>query len=115
MGQVEKRRLTTDARNDNGLPALDHLSGNSLPQLESRRSSAVLEPLNGLNVDLAIAEQGHHAANDAVVANENLQDTLHGRLEIERARERLADLERWTTAARRARRLSYRMRISLQA
>ena len=83
---VEKFRLLADARHDNRLAALDDLAGDAFANLVADRACAVVKPFNRLDMQLAVAQQRHHAAHDAVMANEDLQDPLHGRFQVERPR-----------------------------
>jgi hypothetical protein len=54
-------------------------------------------------VQLAVAEQGDHPANHAVMPDEDAEHPLHRRLEVEGARQGLAHLEQRREAARVAR------------
>jgi len=69
------------------------------PELDPDRTGAILEPFDCLHLQLTFAQQRHHAANDAVVPDERLQDALHRGFQVERARQRLADLEQGGEAA----------------
>jgi transposase InsO family protein len=71
--------------------------------LEADRARAILEAFDGFDVQLAFAQQRHHAAHDRMLANERLQHPLHARLEVERTREGLTDFEERREAARIAR------------
>ena len=86
-----------------GSPAFDHLAGDPLADLEAHGAGAVLEALGGLDQQLAVAQQRHHAAHHAVVADERGEHTLHRSLQIERARQGLAHLQQGRQAPRIAR------------
>ena len=90
---VEKFRLLADARHDDRLAALHDLTGDAFADFEADRAGAVVEPFDRLDVQLAVAQQRHHAAHDAVMADENLQHALHRRFQVQRAGQRLADFE----------------------
>ena len=99
-GAVEEGRFAADARHDDRLAALGHLAGNAFSELVAHRPGAILEPFNRFDVQLALAEQGDHPADDAVVAHEDGQDARHARLEIQRSRQGLARLEQGRHATR---------------
>jgi len=82
-GAVQKRRLAADVRHDDRLPALDHFAGDPLA-----------DAVGGLDAQVAVLlEHRHDAADRAVVARENLEHTVQRGLQVQRARQRLADLE----------------------
>ena len=82
---VEERRLLAHARHDDRLAALDDLAGNAFADLEADRAGAIVEAFGRLDVQLALAQQGDHAADDAVMPDEDLEDPLHRRLQVEGA------------------------------
>ena len=101
--EIEERRLAAHARHDDRLAALDDLAGDALAELDADGARAILEALDGFDVQLAVAQQRDHAAHDAVMTEQRAQHALQRGLEIERARERLADLEQRRQPARVAR------------
>jgi hypothetical protein len=88
------------ARFRNAGSLLTRGTGDPFAELEADGAGAVLESLDRLDVQLALAQQGDHPAHDAVMTDERLQHALHRRLEVERAGERLAHLEQRREAAR---------------
>ena len=102
-GAVQERRLAAHARHDDRLAALDHLAGNAFAHPVAHRPGAILEPFGRLDVQLPVAQQRDHPADDAVMAHQDAEHPLHRRLQVERARERLADLEQGRQTPRVAR------------
>jgi len=91
--QIEECRLLADARHHDRLPAFDDLPGDSFTDANANRAGAILESFNRFDLQFAVAQQGDHAADDAVMAHERDQHALQSGFEIERARKSLADLE----------------------
>jgi hypothetical protein len=96
---VQELGLLADARDDNRLAALHDLTRDPFAHLERGAACPVIEPFDGFNLQLAFAQQRDHAAHDAVVADQDLKHSLHRRLEVQRARQRLTDLEQGRQAS----------------
>jgi hypothetical protein len=92
----QEQRLVTGLRNDNWFAALDDSSGDSLSQLIARTATFGRKTARGLNVDLprVRAKQRHGAADKPMVILEYFEDTVQGSLLVERARQRLTDLDK---------------------
>ena len=99
-GAVEQRRLAADAGHHDWLAALDDLSRNAFADAVADGPRAVLESLGGLDVQLAVAQQGEHAPDDAVMADQDREHALHRCLQVEGAGQRLAHLQQSRQAPR---------------
>ena len=97
---MEERRLAADAGHDDRLAALDDAAGDALAELIGDGAGSAADPVRGFDAQLAVGlEQRDDAAHGAVVAGEDFEDAMEGGLLIERARQRLADVEQRGEAA----------------
>ena len=91
---VEERRLLADARHDDRPAALDDLADDPLADAVAHRVRRRVEAVGGLDVQLAVVvQQRDQAAHGAVMLGQDLEHAVQRRSKIQRARERLADLE----------------------
>src|SRR6185436_7786492 len=93
-GTVEERRLAADARHHDRLAALNDAAGNPFAHAIGDRMRRVADAVGGLDAHRAVLLQHRDdAALGAVMTGEDLEDAVERRLEVERARERLAHFE----------------------
>src|SRR6185503_13164487 len=91
---VQHRRFAADLRHDDRLAALDDTSGDPFAELIADRPRPLGDAVGGLDADVAaLVDERDQAADGAVLAREDLEDAVQRRLQVERARQRLADLE----------------------
>ena len=98
---VQERRLAADVRHDDRLAALHDLAGDALADAIADQARAVADAVGGLDAQVAVLlENRDDAADGAVMAREDLEDAVERRLQVQRARQRLADFEQGREAAR---------------
>src|SRR5262249_53631819 len=97
---VQEHRLPARARHDDRTAGLHDLAGDALAHLVLHRQPRLLEAVGRLDAKLAaVADQRDNAADDAVVAGENVEHVVERRFQVEGARQRLAHLEERREAA----------------
>ena len=101
---VEERRLLAHARDDDRLAALDDLADDAFADAVAHRVRRRVEAVGGLDVQLAVVvQQRDEAAHGAVVLRQDLEHAVQRRSQVQRARQRLADLEQRREPPRLAR------------
>ena len=91
---VKEPRLAAHPGYDNGLACFDDAPRDALPHPVLDGLRRPIEAVGGFHAQLAaFSEKGHDASDGAVMACEDLEHAVQRRLEVERARQRLAHLE----------------------
>ena len=91
---IEERRLLADARHDDRLAAFDHAADNAFAHAVPHGVRRRIEPVRGFHLQLTVVvQEDDEAAHRPVVLRQDLECPVQCRSEIERAGQRLADLE----------------------